>query len=350
MRFLFVWTVKMDVGMVGGTQASLITLAHALVACGHQVAILSRDSRFGERGRIRIDRATPVEMLYSGAPDVALGGVVQWYKPDVLLGVAGIVPQVARDFAGRLPAVAAYVVDTYSSSPDFLIPDDPRVAYFACSRFMVDRLRALTGIESEILASPIDPALYRVAGPGDSVVFINPVPVKGVFIAVAMAKARPEIPFTFVAGWQTATPHQEMLERAIAGLGNIRRMPNQADMRVVYGAARILLTPTVSEEAFGRVAIEAQWSGIPVLSSDKGGLREAIGDGGLVLDAHAPIADWVAALDRMWTDAALYARLSAAARSNAAAAGCDPGEIAEFFLSRMTQRIAAAPTPAVPAR
>lgn len=341
MRVLLVWSIKLDVGMVGGTQASLVTLANSLNAAGHDVAILGRNGEIRDKDGLGVDRSTPVTMLYAADPEAVLERVVEWFKPDAIMGVAGIVPHVITCFAGRIPAVAAYFVDTYSNSPDYLVPRDSRVAYFGCSKFMVDRARVLMGIAAEVLPPPIDPALYRVDKPGDCVVFINPVPVKGVAVALALAQMRPEIPFAFVAGWRASHPHLTALRSAIDGMANIRQMPNQRDMRVVYGAARILLMPTVSEEAFGRAAIEAQWSGIPVLSSSKGGLAEAVGDGGMVLDVHAPIADWAAALDRLWTDEALYARLSAAARANAASAGCDPDAVARFFLDRMERRIAA---------
>jgi hypothetical protein len=42
-------------------------------------------------------------------------------------------------------------------------------------------------------------------------------------------------------------------------------------------------------------------------------LPEAIGSGGMVLDYDAPLADWVAAVRRLWNDEAEYKRLSAAA-------------------------------------
>ncbi|TIV95047.1 MAG: glycosyl transferase family 1, partial [Mesorhizobium sp.] len=58
----------------------------------------------------------------------------------------------------------------------------------------------------------------------------------------------------------------------------------------------------------------AHCSGIPVVGSRRGGLPEAIGNGGVILDYDAPLADWVAAIRRLWTDKADYDRMSAAAR------------------------------------
>jgi glycosyltransferase involved in cell wall biosynthesis len=46
------------------------------------------------------------------------------------------------------------------------------------------------------------------------------------------------------------------------------------DVRPYYAAIDMLTVPTIGRETFGRVSIEAQASGIPVLCSDNGGLPE----------------------------------------------------------------------------
>ena len=86
-------------------------------------------------------------------------------------------------------------------------------------------------------------------------------------------------------------------------------------MKTVYGRTKILLAPSKWEEAWGRVASEAHCSGIPVVGSRRGGLPEAIGEGGIVLDYDAPLDDWVASIRQLWNDADHYDRLSAAALS-----------------------------------
>ncbi len=54
------------------------------------------------------------------------------------------------------------------------------------------------------------------------------------------------------------------------------------DTRSVYAATRVLLVPSQwKAETWGRVASEAQFSGIPVLASDVGGSPEAVAPGGV---------------------------------------------------------------------
>ena len=139
-----------------------------------------------------------------------------------------------------------------------------------------------------------------------------------------IAGACPEIPFLFVESWKLEDDHRARIEETIAPLGNVTLENRTSDMKTVYGRTRILLAPSKWEEAWGRVASEAHCSGIPVVGSRRGGLPEAIGAGGVVLDYDAPLADWVAAVRRLWNDSEEYKRLSAAARSFLGAPGAQP--------------------------
>lgn len=60
-----------------------------------------------------------------------------------------------------------------------------------------------------------------------------------------------------------------------------------------YRAADVVTMPSANE-SFGLVALEAQACGTPVIGADVGGLPIAVGDGGELVDGHAP---------RPWADA-----------------------------------------------
>ncbi len=88
-------------------------------------------------------------------------------------------------------------------------------------------------------------------------------------------------------------------------------------MKAIYGKAKIVIAPSQWEEAFGRVGVEPQFSGIPVIASARGGLPEAVGTGGILMDPEADADAWAGAIRKLWHDPALYAEKSQAARAHA---------------------------------
>lgn len=102
-----------------------------------------------------------------------------------------------------------------------------------------------------------------------------------------------------------------------AGVGDITRLTGEvADMPAAYKLSSIVVSASLEPEAFGRVAVEAQAMGRPVVATNHGGARETVADGetGLLYppgDAEA-LAD---ALDRMLNlDPSAKAHMRMAAR------------------------------------
>ena len=169
------------------------------------------------------------------------------------------------------------------------------------------------GIRPYVIPPFVDQEKYRVATNRRKVVFIGLVPEKGVELAFQLAEKRSDIPFEFVESWPINRADFFDFERRANRLGNVTVRRRVADMRSIYGMAKILLVPSVCEEAWGRICTEAQCSGVPVLASNTGGLPESVGPGGLLVDVHAPLTEWLVALSTLWDDTAAYLRLSEAA-------------------------------------
>jgi glycosyltransferase involved in cell wall biosynthesis len=93
------------------------------------------------------------------------------------------------------------------------------------------------------------------------------------------------------------------------------------------------MVPSQWEEAFGRIALEAQVSGIPVVGRDIGGLSEVLQASGTLLPADAEPRAWAEEIERLLTDSSLYAARSTAARANVARPEFDPKRQLERFLS-----------------
>ncbi len=79
--------------------------------------------------------------------------------------------------------------------------------------------------------------------------------------------------------------------------------------------ADVVVVPSVWEEAFGRVVIEAMGLGVPVIATRVGGMAEIFADGieGIYVRPR-DVAGLVAALKRLGDDPALRERIGAAAR------------------------------------
>lgn len=92
-------------------------------------------------------------------------------------------------------------------------------------------------------------------------------------------------------------------ERGLAGL--VRIVERCDDMPAAYGLAALVVAPSIVPEGLGRVPLEAQAMGKPVIASNLGGLPETILDGvtGLLVPPEDPAAlaqaiDKVLALNR----------------------------------------------------
>jgi glycosyltransferase involved in cell wall biosynthesis len=140
---------------------------------------------------------------------------------------------------------------------------------------------------------------------------------------------------------------QAALVARVAAHPNVVLQPRTHDMRQVYRATHILLAPSQWEEAWGRVATEAQFSGIPVLASDRGGLPEAVGPGGSVLPHDAPATVWAEALREYWRDPAVYQRASAAALDYARRPEIDPQRQVRDLTAILADSVRKAPRAAI---
>jgi glycosyltransferase involved in cell wall biosynthesis len=89
----------------------------------------------------------------------------------------------------------------------------------------------------------------------------------------------------------------------------------RANIESCYAAMDFLVVPSVEVETFGRAAVEAQCSGVPVIASVAGGLQEAVLDGETgILVPTDDVAALAAAMCHLAANAPLRAQLGVAAR------------------------------------
>lgn len=315
--------------MVGGSQRTADALIRALAARGHQVVLaagLVGSGWLGWRGRVLMklrrrravaDRLLGYETRRSWHSWQALPEIVADFAPDVALVLAhGPVPNALALQDLGVPFLMAFQdVEFHELGGD--LGQVRGLRGVANSRFTANRYADAFGASATVIHPLIEADRYRTTGGGGHVTFVNPDPVKGLDVALGLAAARPDIPFLIVEGWPLNDMARASLMERLAPLANVTLRASAADMRDIYAVTRVLLAPSQWEEGYGRVASEAQISGIPVLGSDRGGLPEAIGAGGIIVPHDAPVDRWAAALDELWDDADAYHRASAAAREHA---------------------------------
>ena len=332
MRILFITAHKYLPQMRGGLQSSTHELCLALMQRGHKVAVLAGlmpDGPFALKCRVKmkfnqlagcqVARETGLSypVWYAWHPWEAVARVTAKEKPDLIIVLQYQSVRMALEALKTGIPILMQMADVEFHQHGGAFEALGNVPCVANSHFTAKKYRDAYGVCPTVIYPLVNPARYKTTITKANITFINPHPMKGSHIAIEVARLCPEIPFAFYEAWPLSPEERAELSHKLAKLPNVALHPPQQDMRKVYAQCGVLLAPSVCEEAYGRVATEAQINGIPVIGSTRGGLPEAIGPGGIQLDPDQPVGDWAEATRRLWRDEARYAALSAAALQHA---------------------------------
>lgn len=321
MRILFASVYPHLHDVIGGLQTTTDNLCLALRDAGAEVAVLCGVAEHRHEmanSTARRDESLGYTVIRTTDPVEDLPSIAAAWDASVIVVQSGptLLPMISRSLeSGRPTAVYLHNVEDHQLG-GFLTPD-PQLLYLANSEFSARRWRALSGIDSVVIPPLVLPEHYIVAPQGDHVLYVNPVPIKGVEVMFALAGACPDIPFLVAESWGLDPRWRESCLKRAQSHRNIEWEKPTQDMRKLFSRCRTLLMPSIWEEAFGRTAVEVQISGIPVVASRRGALPETIGPGGILVDPHAPLAEWESALRRAYLPSPEYDALSRAAREHA---------------------------------
>lgn len=166
------------------------------------------------------------------------------------------------------------------------------------------------------------------------VLMVNPCEVKGISIVLGLAKLMPSVSFAVVPSWGTTSSDLNRLKE----FKNISIWKSTSNLDDLFEDVSILLVPSIWEEGFGMIVIDALARGVPVISSNLGGLPEAkLGTGYQIhvnpvkaylneLDERGfpkimpPFQDlipWVNSINDLLNSEALYEKESVSSRINA---------------------------------
>lgn len=309
----------------GGSQGNARELAIELQRRGIYTAIsckLRRKTTFGAFSSLRmaLARRPYDDADYDGTrvirlprPSAQIDFALEAVKADVVLlhGMS------AMPMAHRLSDIGVPLVVYWHDVEIARMEGNPiglKARYLANSNFTASFYESHFHIQSVVAPPLIVKERYDARSQSrEAVVFIGSGPEKGLDVALSVAALAPSIPFMFVESWLLNKADRSELIRRVRALPNAQFIPHQSDMLPIYQKARVVLAPSQWQEAWGRIASEAHINGIPVLASKIGGLPEAVGPGGILLDPHAPAEKWALTLQRLWNDQETYRHLSSAA-------------------------------------
>lgn len=151
----------------------------------------------------------------------------------------------------------------------------------ANSEFIKNKIKEKFGVEAEIVYPLVDtesfqPAKIPLVNKKEFITVIGSELIKGRKTVEKVAGLMPEYKFMIV-GREFVKPEWK---------NNIFYQPWVNDVLEIYQKTKILLVPSICEEAFGRTALEAMYLGLPVIGSDRGGLAEVLPEESVVTDVY----------------------------------------------------------------
>jgi glycosyltransferase involved in cell wall biosynthesis len=138
----------------------------------------------------------------------------------------------------------------------------------------------------QVVPPSYEPKQQALNGSPSSVLYVKPIPHKGVFLFNRIAVYMPTTQFNVVASekkWLTPRP-------------NVKVVSTPTDMPTQYADAAVLVVPSMCDDCYPRVILEAQAYGVPVVGRTVGGIPEAIGDGGVCVSCSDDPDEWSAAI------------------------------------------------------
>lgn len=143
---------------------------------------------------------------------------------------------------------------------------------------------ALGGIHpapSIVVRPPVGAADYATV-PGECITLVNLSVDKGAETFYHLAARFPDRKFLGVTGGYG----KQIIRADLPNVQVLEHVPAHRMRDDVYARTRVLLMPS-AHESYGRTAVEAMHSGIPVIAAPTRGLREALGGAGI----FAPLGD-----------------------------------------------------------
>jgi glycosyltransferase involved in cell wall biosynthesis len=105
--------------------------------------------------------------------------------------------------------------------------------------------------------------------------------VEAVEAALILVARHPQVEVLFAGGWDDPSVERQLRERAAAANGRVRFLDSVAgeEKERLLQSASVILFPPRAPEGHPRVVLEAICRGIPLVTTDRGAIRETVTDG-----------------------------------------------------------------------
>ncbi len=276
-----------------------------------------------------LDCGYPVQILpdFSGA----LNDFIAEYQPDVIWSQLEGALDVLKLATAKGIQGLYYVHDAEFDPKELCAIADLGCHIVCSSGFLADKARRVIGRPTHTVYPAAELYFGTVANPAGFITMINPHRVKGLPTFLEIARRLPEQRFLLLESWKLNNQALTELQTQLQQIPNIQFMRRVADMRTVYQQTKLLLAPSIWEEGFGMVAIEAQSCHIPIIASKRGGLPESVGNGGILIADYQNVDKWVIAIEGVLISEN-YIELAERAYEHAASDDFIPAKLADRFL------------------
>jgi lipopolysaccharide heptosyltransferase II len=287
---------------VGGVETGTVDFAKYLVRHGHTSLVVSNGGELvdslEQSGTKHYTLPVHKKSLWGiGRMVKALRGIIQSEGVDVVHARSRVPAWIAYFACRQTKAVFITTCHGYYKNRIFsqvmgwpklvIVPSE------AIARHMMDDLGVSSG-SIRCIPRSIDPEKFDVQrqdAPGKSFYTITIVgritPLKGhTFFFKSMAKVARVMPNIriWVIGDAPAAKASykreiEALVRRLGLQGRVDFLGNRRDVPQLLSQSDVLVLATITQEAFGRVILEAQAAGVPVVATSVGGVVDIIEDG-----------------------------------------------------------------------
>lgn len=200
---------------------------------------------------------------------------------------------------------------------DALLPENINfVANSAYTRLIIQKHSKKPNAVIEPVINRCD--IYSEERKPQYILFVNPIPEKGVFLLLDIVKRLPNEEFLIINGGWSFVDYGENNEyvQELGKFSNVTIWEKVENLKEAFKYTKILLLPSQVLETFSRLIVEAHINSIPVVASPLGSIPTTLGKGGVLVKDPVSVDEYVDAIVKLCKDKEFYKKISSCARIN----------------------------------